>query len=94
MTHRMSAHLGLFPATHGLAGGLKPCGLAEIPEQPVRFQLMQILLSSEHRIPERPVQQAHVTQIERHSLQFNSLSSARPYGGMNTHTAKTQKKCR
>src|SRR5262249_854344 len=76
MAHAVAAQLGPWNdlAVHDLVGGFpsaerlsrrrQPGCHAKVVQQPVQVEAQQVLLVSQHRILERPIQKAHVLEAE------------------------------
>jgi len=79
MAHGVPAQLRLLPAAHRLAGRRQSGCLAEVPQQAVRLQLVQVPPVALHRLAEGAIEQLHIAQIERPRLQRDHLPPAGPH---------------
>ena len=57
-------NIGRLPAAERCGGGRQAGGDSEVVKEPALVQRQQVLLVPQHRLAERPVEQAHVLQVE------------------------------
>ncbi len=82
VAHGMTTEFGLLPASEGLARRGQAGGLAEVPQQAVGFEGVEVVSVALHRVAERTLQQSDVAEVEGLGLELDGFASAGPDGGL------------